>query len=234
MYILVVTTQVSLTQCWELLFSCLYQLELYDDASTLIQRYFEETSFHSSLNELSILLLSRSSKREMWDLAVKLYNMSNKNCSYKIRGAIANCFANLENFAEAEKLLEDLKSENFEEYCLSQAFLFTKQWDSEQAESLLKENVFENNVDYWILLGDILLSGNRHKEALVSLLKAAKINPNSYKCFLNLGQYYQKYSDFEKARRCYEKSFRLNNKCQEAGVELSKIYRKLKSWVCIL
>lgn len=45
-----------------------------------------------------------------------------------------------------------------------------------------------------------------------------------------LGKYYIKIGDTEKARRCYEKAFKIHPKSQEIAVELSKIYRKLKKY----
>lgn len=45
-----------------------------------------------------------------------------------------------------------------------------------------------------------------------------------------LGKYYNKTNNVEKAKRCFEKAFKIHPKSQEIAVELSKIYRKLKKY----
>ena len=45
-----------------------------------------------------------------------------------------------------------------------------------------------------------------------------------------LGHYYSQVNrDLDRARRCYQKAFRLNPNCKEAGAGLSDIYRLQKN-----
>lgn len=60
--------------------------------------------------------------------------------------------------------------------------------------------------------------------------QSAKSDPNNYLTYTYLGKYYNKIDDIEKAKRCYEKAFKIHPKSQEIAVELSKIYRKLKKY----
>lgn len=45
-----------------------------------------------------------------------------------------------------------------------------------------------------------------------------------------MGQYYEEIKDLEKARRCYQKAYKLNPRNAKAGIGLSNIYRQLKNW----
>jgi tetratricopeptide (TPR) repeat protein len=64
----------------------------------------------------------------------------------------------------------------------------------------------------------------------VCLLQATKLDPQCFSCYVYLGHYYSlSAKDLDKARRCYQKAFRLNPHCKEAGAALSDIYRLQKN-----
>lgn len=65
------------------------------------------------------------------------------------------------------------------------------------------------------------------------LFQAAKNDPNNYFCFFYLGRCYCEMKQYNKARRCYERSYKLCPTFSKAAIELSKIYRILKNWVSI-
>ena len=76
-----------------------------------------------------------------------------------------------------------------------------------------------------IIAGQLDISSGHSSRALVSFLKAAKLNPLSPLPFLYLGHHYVKAGDWEKARKCYQKSFKLDPTSEEAGAALSDVYR---------
>jgi len=62
------------------------------------------------------------------------------------------------------------------------------------------------------------------------LFQATKLDPNVYSCYVYLGHYYSLGAkDLDKARRCYQKAFHLNQNCREAGAALSDVYRLQKN-----
>ncbi|PSN51235.1 Tetratricopeptide repeat protein 37 [Blattella germanica] len=70
----------------------------------------------------------------------------------------------------------------------------------------------------------------KKQNKLSEALKATKLDPNSYICYVYLGHYYRSENrDLDKARRCYQKAFLLNPNCKEAGAGLSDTYRLQKN-----
>lgn len=77
-------------------------------------------------------------------------------------------------------------------------------------------------------LGKLLFNENNNHSCMTYFLKSAKLNQWCYLNFLYLGHCYKNMvKDIDKARRCYQKAFQLNPNSQEAGKQLSDLYRIL-------
>lgn len=120
--------------------------------------------------------------------------------------------------------------QNCPEYFLLKIKLFRHQGHLEKALSLVQE-ITEDSSELHLEIGLIHWSLSNYELSLISYLKSAKLNPNNYQCFTNLGKCYEILKNEEKAQKCYQKAFKLNPKCMEAGIGLSNIYRKQKNWV---
>ncbi|XP_063225938.1 superkiller complex protein 3 [Bacillus rossius redtenbacheri] len=103
----------------------------------------------------------------------------------------------------------------------------------EQAVEKMNVAVTEDpgSAELWLELGLMHWRHGDHHLSLMALLKATKLDPNCYICYLYLGHHYKHGdSDLDKARRCYQKAFQLNPSSMEAGESLSDIYRQQKNY----
>ncbi|XP_050089380.1 tetratricopeptide repeat protein 37 [Anopheles aquasalis] len=80
-------------------------------------------------------------------------------------------------------------------------------------------------------LSTILASmSGREEESFYAALRATKLDPNNAECFYRLGKLYLQRGDKLRARKCLEKSVRLNPAARNAVILLSELYRREAEW----
>ncbi|KAB0804312.1 hypothetical protein PPYR_01282 [Photinus pyralis] len=225
---------------WVLLGLCYLDLHMYNNASRTSLTAQQQCNDHSSmaltkqLDKLLPQVLSRSTEDEYLEKGVnfcldKLKNAANVATIYI---PLIRCYINLENFTQANLFLSKLKDMSNEPamFTLLNAQLLHKQKHHQDALDLLLKEDNNDISEWWYEIGTLYWDLTLFDKSLIPFLKAAKLDPNCYIYFLHLGHYYQKFNDVDKARRCYEKACAMNDKCIEAVVELTKIYRSQKNW----
>ncbi|KAI4467992.1 superkiller 3 protein-related [Holotrichia oblita] len=236
---LVTNIKQGLVYGWLLLAMSEHQLGLYEDALESILKadklYGATNSSDKGIrNKIDVLLpdlLSRSKEESNWKEAVEMC-LKVDEIGKKIYAmtSLIRAYNNLKKFDESHKLLLLLEAmDEKAEYVLLKAHLLKQQDKLKEALLFLTENPLENS-ESWLEIGLLYWDLELFDKSLTPFIKATKYNANSYLCFSSLGRYYYKFNDLEKARRCYEKAFKLNSKCLEIGLELSKIYMKQKKW----
>ncbi|CAH1156223.1 unnamed protein product [Phaedon cochleariae] len=205
-------------------------LQAYSSAEKLMKSVNNER-LKQILDVLHMKLLSYSTSKEDWLKVIEIYDdigdhaMKESSMKYVILAKI-----HLGKLDEAKLLISELKKVDHELSILLLAKLFQKETCFQDALNLLEENRSES-WESWLLIGQLYWNLEYYSKCLAPFLKATKLNPNQYICFLHLGSYYEKVDDLDKARRCYEKAFKINSKSAEVGIELSKVYCKQKNYM---
>ncbi|RZC41781.1 tetratricopeptide repeat protein 37, partial [Asbolus verrucosus] len=214
----------GLLHAWILLLKCYIKLLLFSDttqAISKIDKLLQSTNnskkrLKSEVDLLIIEVLSRSSDKSDLKRVLEITETVNDDIKANCIPHIIRANINLGHFAEAELLLINLKNT-----CEDQKYT--------EALGLLEDDDTALS-EWWIEKGTLYWDAGQHEKSLIPFLKATKLDSTNYKCFLLLGHYYRKNNDIDKARRCYEKAFKINKRCSDAGIELSKIYIKLQNW----
>ncbi|KAF5308184.1 hypothetical protein FQR65_LT06364 [Abscondita terminalis] len=205
----------GLAHAWILLARCYFKLYLFNEAaeSALQARNILVGNNNSKLGNLlyEILpdVLSRCSEDEYLEEGVKI------------------CLGELNKNSNNSSVLVHLVS--IKHVYITQCPIIPQTKNLNEALTVLESNVSETS-EWWCELGSLYWDLEEFEKCLVPFLKAAKLDPSSYLYFLWLGNYYSKFNDLDKARRCYEKVCSIHPKCIEAVAALSKIYRAQKSW----
>ncbi|XP_022819335.1 tetratricopeptide repeat protein 37 [Spodoptera litura] len=136
--------------------------------------------------------------------------------------SLAECY--IEANEPVDHVLKHLETTDY--YKQLQALLLQKQNKYDEVIKLLKES--ENSIEVYYL-GKAYWEMKQYDKCLMSLLKAAKLNPDHADTFLYLGHYYYHHkSDLQKAKKCYEKAHSLNAISMNIAKSLSEIYVKLQ------
>ncbi|XP_017785314.1 PREDICTED: tetratricopeptide repeat protein 37 [Nicrophorus vespilloides] len=225
----------GLLHAWILYTECFIKFHFYEDAlevaykadKLLLSINNSKQSLRNILDNYMCLCLSQSNiPEELEKCKVMCLKILENSDEVMIKKYLIEAYVKLEYWEKAEKCIDSC-DEDIKPLLLAKLF---------RAKGFLKkalgqlENFTLNSSEYWLELGEVYRDSEMYEKCLVPFLKAAKLDPNSYMCFLHLGEYYNKINDMDKARRCYEKCFKINGKCSAAGIELSKIYRKQKMW----
>ncbi|KAK9737501.1 Tetratricopeptide repeat [Popillia japonica] len=239
LFVMATNVKGGLVSGWMLLATSEHQLGLYEDALESILKadklYTTTNSSDQGIrNRIDILLpdlLSRSKEETNWKKAVEIcLKVDETSKRIDSMTSLIRAYNNLKMFDESQKLLAMLEAAGGKsEYVLLNAHLLKQQDKLKEALVFLTEHPLENS-ESWLEIGLLYWDLELYDKSLTPFIKATKYNSNSYLCFSSLGRYYYKVNDLEKARRCYEKAFKLNSKCLEIGLELSKIYMKQKKW----
>lgn len=135
---------------------------------------------------------------------------------------LAECYIELN--VSADHLMKKLETTEY--YTQLQSLLLLKQEKYNEVVSLLESskenmlNLFHLGRAYWEL--------KQYDKCQLNLLKAAKINPDHAYTFLYLGHFYHYYKqDLEKAKKCYEKAYSIDNIAATIVKNLSETYTKL-------
>ena len=76
-----------------------------------------------------------------------------------------------------------------------------------------------------------MLITKEYEKALTCLLKATKLKPYKYECFLYLGILYLATNDHVRSAKCFDKCLYLNPYCKKALSHLCAINRKREDFV---
>ncbi|XP_066273178.1 tetratricopeptide repeat protein 37-like [Branchiostoma lanceolatum] len=148
------------------------------------------------------------------------------SCQETMKG-LCQTYINLGDLDKAEELcVEALKTDATRHTMMAlQGLVFSQQEKYQEAEKQLKKSL-ELNPDvalYHFWLGQLYWTmGEESKKdkskCMTSLLKAAKLDPYHSDTFLYLGHYYRDVArDVQRAKRCYQKAFDLDQSSEEAG-----------------
>nr|CAD7400214.1 unnamed protein product [Timema poppensis] len=225
---------------WALLGQC--QLKLYNysesehylaEALRLVEK--QPTSDAQLSKTLGTMLIkaialqdSEEKRKIAVDKGIQILKLDTENTDVLI--SLARAYIGLCNSSKVEQIIASLSQrEGHKSTALFLTGLLFKSKDSyEQAVEKLNMAMLEgpDSPEIYLELGLLHWLHQEYNLSLKALLKATKLDPNCYVCYLYLGHYYSlNGKDLDKARRCYQKSFQLNSQCVEAGVKLCDIYR---------
>ncbi|KAI8480965.1 Tetratricopeptide repeat protein 37 [Branchiostoma belcheri] len=148
------------------------------------------------------------------------------SCQEAVQG-LCQTYINLGDLDKAGELCDRTIKSNAAQHTMValQGLVFSLQGKCEMAERQLKKAV-ELNTEvamYHFRLGHLYWTmGEETKKekskCMTSLLKAAKLDPHHSDTFLYLGHYYRDVAgDVQRAKRCYQKAFDLDQTSEEAG-----------------
>nr|CAD7262121.1 unnamed protein product [Timema shepardi] len=225
---------------WALLGQC--QLKLYNysesehylaEALRLVEK--QPTSDAQLSKTLGTMLIkaialqdSEEKRKIAVDKGIQILKLDTENTDVLI--SLARAYIGLCNSSKVEQIIASLSQrEGHKSTALFLTGLLLKSKDRyEQAVEKLNMAMLEgpDSPEIYLELGLLHWLHQEYNLSLKALLKATKLDPNCYVCYLYLGHYYSlNGKDLDKARRCYQKSFQLNSQCVEAGVKLCDIYR---------
>ncbi|XP_034840586.1 tetratricopeptide repeat protein 37 [Maniola hyperantus] len=202
---------------------CTFKLKKFSVAQKLATNFLikvKDKDFAIILKKFLFLSLAEQQK---WKQAVLIANeIPAASMDINEQATLAKCY--IENNEHADHVMKNLRET--EHYGQLEALSLIKQGKYEDAIKLLDEspdkplNLFYLGQVYWKL--------GEFDKCLIYLLKAAKVNTDHADTFFYLGIIYQHYKqDLEKAKKCYEKAFSLNNIDIDIIKNLSIIYTKL-------
>lgn len=128
--------------------------------------------------------------------------------------------AKLENYPEFKVELTILKGmQMYNQNCL------------EEAVDVLEGAL--NSSEAWVLMGEIYLKMGENSHSHMAFLKGVQADPNNWKCLVHLGHYYKNTTadNLQRSKKCYQKALQINPNSDEAGINLSIVYRMLKDEV---
>ncbi|KAG5897490.1 hypothetical protein JTB14_031114 [Gonioctena quinquepunctata] len=214
------------------------KLGLFEEASdsfSAANKLMQSTSYSNQvlekvLKHLQLQLLSQSSSEEDLHKALDIYEnngdvkLEKGNLEFVILATI-----HLGKVEKAHLLITELKVTDEQLSRLLLAKLYHKEKQYKQALTLLEEATLDSP-EWWLEIGLLHWSLEEYSKCLTPFLKAAKADPDNYLCYFYLGRYYEKAEDLDKAKRCYERAFKLNPRSSQVGIELSRIYQNQKNF----
>lgn len=230
---------------WFLLCRCQILLQQFPESETSAVKsiqFLEKSEKHKECVVKSKIWLVQSLSEQKTDekclKAVKLgTDFFKKNPEEKtLLPYLARSLITLQKYEDARyylsQLNQDSKLSGIAEFL--ESLILKSQGKIAECKSKLADVVKSHPDLYeaWLELGKIYYAENEPESCLSSLLKSTKLNQWCFSNFLYLGHCYKNMmTDFDKARRCYQKAFQLNPKCIEAGMCLSDVYRVLSKEV---
>uniref|UniRef100_A0A2M4CZT0 Putative tpr repeat-containing protein n=1 Tax=Anopheles darlingi TaxID=43151 RepID=A0A2M4CZT0_ANODA len=126
----------------------------------------------------------------------------------------------------ALKTINGIESDKIDYLCAVRA-----KADGNDEEAVRLLSVHETSSCCQLELSTILgnMSG-REEESFYAALRATKLDPDNAECFYRLGKLYLQRGDKLRARKCLEKSVRLNPAARNAVIQLSELYRRDGEW----
>ncbi|XP_045477416.1 tetratricopeptide repeat protein 37 [Harmonia axyridis] len=237
----VVSRKADLLHAWILLTRVNIMLHSYNDAAEsakvskkLMQspKYSCEQNTRREVEIMHLEALSRSSESSHWEKAVELYEKLDEKSKDLCLPHYTRANIKLGNMVEAKRSITKLEQTKPSESAHSGillAQLMRKENHHNYALEVLEKKPIQTS-EYFLELGVTYFEIEKFDECLLAFLKAAKSDANNYYCFYYLGRCYCEMKQYDKARRCYERSYKLCPSFSNAAIELSKIYRLLKNW----
>ncbi|XP_030763307.1 tetratricopeptide repeat protein 37 [Sitophilus oryzae] len=222
----------GLIYAWFLYTEVLIYLEYFEEALNSLERTkklsqkMENSLISQNIPAQEVKVLSMSNDLSDWEQAADLFS-SEGFVKEKCLFYVADICINLERYSEASLYISEFKDE--EKYNLLKIKLLVKQEKYPEALKLFEKLNF-NSAEWWMELGKLYWKLEEYQKSLEPFLKAAKSNPDNYKCFFWLGNVYNQFNQLDKSRRCFEKAFSIYPSSLQTSCELSKVYRKLKNW----
>ncbi len=118
----------------------------------------------------------------------------------------------------------DLNKKDYDSYYKISYLL--NELDKKDDAIVMLNNLLSKKPDYinaTMLLGDILSSQERYKEALNIYTNGLKYSPNNYDLYYSMGIVYTMLNDFQNAKICYEKAATINSLLYHAYYSLGQI-----------
>lgn len=161
-------------------------------------------TFAIELRKFLFLSLAHQQKWKQAILVTK--DIPLQSLSISEQALLAECYIELNE--PVDHLMKKLEATEY--YTQLQSLLLLKQEKYNEVVTLL-ESAKENMLNLFYL-GRAHWELKHYDKCLLNLLKAAKINPDHANTFLYLGHFYHYYKqDLEKAKKCYEKAYSLDN-----------------------
>ncbi|XP_039276622.1 tetratricopeptide repeat protein 37 isoform X2 [Nilaparvata lugens] len=141
---------------------------------------------------------------------------------------MARASINLRSWYAAEKLVKKL--EDMDDKCQFTAALLRVEMAKVKSEPISPEQLqslaekYPESAEVWYLVGMHNIKEDKMQDGISCLFKAAKLAPNCYKTFFQLGLYYKSINDLGTARRCLKKALYLNRRSDEVAVTLSDVF----------
>lgn len=118
----------------------------------------------------------------------------------------------------------DLNKKDYDSYYKISYLL--NELDKKDDAIIMLNNLLSKKPEYinaTMLLGDILSSQERYKEALNVYTNGLKYSPNNYDLYYSMGMVYTMLNDFQNAKICYEKAATINSLLYHAYYSLGQI-----------
>ncbi|KAI5637937.1 tetratricopeptide repeat domain-containing protein [Phthorimaea operculella] len=203
---------------------CTMQLKKWSIMQKLATNFLTKAKDLAFILELRKYLFISLAKQQKWKEAISATkDVPSDNLSKSELAMLAECYIEM-NEPPVNNIMEQLK--DTECYIQLQALTLLKQKKYTDVVNLL-----DNSTDSMLCLfylGQAYWELKQYDKCLIILLKAAKMDNEHAETFLYLGHYYHHHKqDLEKAKKCYEKAYSINNTDASIVKSLSEIYTKL-------
>lgn len=190
-------------------------------ATNFLTKTKENVDFVNSLKKNLFLSLVEQKK---WKQAINVIkDFPFDALSINEKANLAKCL--IETNELVGHILEELKTTEF--YTQLQAQFLLKQKKYAEIITFLENE--DSNSMHFLYIGIAFWELKQYDKCLINLLKTAKMNSENADTFLYLGYYYYYHKDdLNKAKKCFEKAYSLDNTDFNIIKHLSEVYSKLK------
>ncbi|XP_023947047.2 tetratricopeptide repeat protein 37 [Bicyclus anynana] len=203
---------------------CTFKLKKFSVAQKLATNFLIKVKDQSFAVTLKKFLFLSIAEQQKWKQAIVIASELPIDClDISEQAILAKCFIEVND--NADHLMENLRETNH--YKQLEAISLIKQEKYEDAIKLLEDSS-ENHLNLFYI-GKAYWNLEQYDQSLIYLLKSARLNTDHADTFLYLGMIFQNYKqDLDKAKRCYEKAFSLNNIDLNIIKNLSDLYIKME------
>ncbi|XP_075969671.1 tetratricopeptide repeat protein 37 [Anticarsia gemmatalis] len=203
---------------------CTIKLKKWSVTQKLVTNFLTKVKDQKFAVVLKKFLFLSLSKQQKWKQAIVVARDIPVDVMETLELAnLAECY--IEANESADHVMKHLETSDY--YKQLQALLYLKQEKYSEVVDLLQGS--DDNSLHVFLLGKAFWELRDYNKCLINLLKAAKLNPDHADTFLYLGHfYYHHKEDYQKAKKCYEKSYNLNPISCNIAKSLSETYIKLQ------
>ena len=159
------------------------------------------------------------------DILLKLIDKYNESHSaHKMLAEVYEKEGGMRKAIDEYVIAVDLNKKDYDSYYRISFLL--NELDKPDDAIVMLNNLLEKKPEYinaTMLLGDILSTQERYKEALNVYTAGLKYSPNNYDLYYNMGIVYTMLNDFPNAKLCYEKAATINSLMYNACYNLGQI-----------